>query len=226
MSRSVAPDRSIIFARPPLADRVGEALTPPLPPDESACAYEACLHDVLQAAARERGRIEVWHDEVGGQYFDDWFPHLRRRPQPASGERSWLPRAFAAAFDDGARRAVVLASDVPALPAGVLGAAFAHLREVDAVLGPARAGAWYLIGLRAAAWPHAAASLGGESAADRPAGALMRSAAAGRLKLRPLPGTYRLKRTGDLWRARGEVAPDSKLGRWLAGPAARSYIDA
>ncbi len=57
--------------------------------------------------------------------------------------RSWFEFAFAA----GARRAVLIGSDSPTLPASFIESAFELLREYDAVLGPADDGGYYLVGI-------------------------------------------------------------------------------
>ena len=59
-----------------------------------------------------------------------------------------LRRAFEDVFAGGPERAVMVASDVPDLPAGMLCAAAAALDRSDAVLGPCSDGGYYLIGFR------------------------------------------------------------------------------
>jgi hypothetical protein len=62
------------------------------------------------------------------------------------GER--MRGAFDAAFAAGFRRVVIIGSDLPDLSAELLGRAFALLDGHQAVLGPARDGGYYLLGLR------------------------------------------------------------------------------
>lgn len=225
----MATDRLLIFAAAPRAGRVRRTLSPPLPADEAARVHEACLHDVVHLAARERGRVELWYRDADGarRYFDDWFPHVERRPLP-SGERAHrLRSAFARSFDDGARRVLVLGARTPALPARAVTAAFDALREADAVLGPIGIDDCYLVGLRERAWPAAANLFNAPLDADDPAvpAAFRRAARAG-LAARMLPGGYAVDRPADLRRARADLPADSNLGRWLAAPRARRYIGA
>lgn len=56
--------------------------------------------------------------------------------------------AFEAAFAAGHRRVVIIGSDLPGLTAGLLRDAFHHLDRHPVVLGPARDGGYYLLGLR------------------------------------------------------------------------------
>jgi rSAM/selenodomain-associated transferase 1 len=53
---------------------------------------------------------------------------------------------FAAAFAEGAGQVVLIGSDSPNVPAALIDVAFARLRSVPVVLGPARDGGYYLIG--------------------------------------------------------------------------------
>jgi hypothetical protein len=55
--------------------------------------------------------------------------------------------AFARAFADGAERVVIVGSDLPDLSAALLRRAFHALDDHPAVLGPARDGGYYLLGL-------------------------------------------------------------------------------
>lgn len=56
--------------------------------------------------------------------------------------------AFAGAFAAGAERVVIVGSDLPGLSASLLRRAFALLDTHPAVIGPARDGGYYLLGLR------------------------------------------------------------------------------
>ena len=55
--------------------------------------------------------------------------------------------AFARAFADGAERVVIVGSDLPDVSASLLRRAFDVLDSHPAVLGPARDGGYYLLGL-------------------------------------------------------------------------------
>ena len=51
-----------------------------------------------------------------------------------------MENAFLTAFDEGARRAVLIGSDLPDLPAGLISGSLESLREHNAVIGPAADG--------------------------------------------------------------------------------------
>jgi len=70
------------------------------------------------------------------------------RPQGAGDLGERMARAFRGAFECDAARVVLVGTDCPGLTEGLLGDAFESLRHTDLVLGPARDGGYYLIGLR------------------------------------------------------------------------------
>jgi uncharacterized protein len=224
----MAADRLLIFARAPVAHRVKTRLTPPLDPQAAATVYEACLRDVITAAARERGRLELWYAEEpeAAQYFAAEFPHVMRQAQSGADLGERLTDAFARSFDDGAARVVIIGSDAPTLPETFYGAAFDHLRDAAAVLGPAVDGGYYLVGLAVEAWPQAMHLFHDVpwSTRDVLATTVARAADAG-LDMRVLPGWYDIDTMDDLLRARADLAPESHLARWLAEQAARSATE-
>jgi uncharacterized protein len=62
------------------------------------------------------------------------------------GER--MEAAFAAAFEAGAERALIIGSDCPDLSPAILDMAFAALHHHDFVVGPVPDGGYYLLGMR------------------------------------------------------------------------------
>jgi uncharacterized protein len=220
-------DRFIIFARRPAAGRVKTRLSPELPPDAAAAVYEACLRDVITAAARQRGRVELWYDaEPGGrEYFESEFRHIHRQPQADGDLGERLGAAFAQCFGDGAARVLIAGSDAPTVPDAMYAAAFDHLHEADAVIGPTVDGGYYLMGLAAGAWPGARLLFHEVpwSTADVYATTIERASRAA-LDLRILPGWYDIDRVEDLNRARADMAPESHLARWLADAHAAGLL--
>jgi rSAM/selenodomain-associated transferase 1 len=61
------------------------------------------------------------------------------------GQRMY--RAFLEAFQQGSRRVVLVGTDIPGLHADILKEAFDALESCDVVLGPAKDGGYYLMGL-------------------------------------------------------------------------------
>ena len=224
----MAADRILVFAKRPAAGRVKTRLTPPLPPDEAASVYEACLRDVIALAARQRGRVEIWYDSDPGAaaYFASELHHLRAAAQ-ATGDLGFrMQDAFSRSFDDGAERVIIIGSDSPTLPETVLNAAFDDLHEVDVAIGPSVDGGYYLIGTRADAWPRARALFDGItwSSADVFRGTVGRIVEL-QLTSRVLPGWYDVDTVEDLRQAIRDAAQDSNLCRWAERPEALRFLN-
>ena len=224
----MALDRVLVFAKAPISGRVKTRLTPPLPPDEAASFYEACLRDVFALCARERARVELWYEDHGSaaHYFATEFPPSVQ-PQGAGDLGDKLCDAFERSFADGAQRVIIIGSDVPTLPESVLNAAIDGLREADMVIGPTLDGGYYLIGFQAAAWPRGRVVFR-ELAWSSPTvfrGTVDRANQA-ELDMRVLPGWYDVDTIDELRQALLDALPDSNLARWAARPEAQQFINA
>lgn len=79
--------------------------------------------------------------------MEDWLPGETRLPQSDGDLGDRMAHAFSESFRRGARRAVIVGSNVPSLSGDVVRAAFRALDDHDLVLGPARDGGHYLVGL-------------------------------------------------------------------------------
>jgi rSAM/selenodomain-associated transferase 1 len=225
----MAVDRLLVFAKAPVSGRVKTRLTPPLPPDEAAALYEACLRDVVALCARERARVELWYHDDGraAAYFADEFPHLTQAEQSAGHLGEKMRNAFARSFADGAQRTLIVGSDVPTLPESLLNAAVSGLRDAEMVIGPTLDGGYYMIGLTQDAWSRAHALFDDvEWSTDAVFRATVDKATQAQLQMHVLPGWYDIDTIDDLRQALLDAQPDSNLARWGARPDVTHFINA
>lgn len=144
-----------IFLKAPLPGRVKTRLSPPLTPQDAASLYAALLADTLQlAAASSAEHILLFYD--GGRPHEYLAPSITR----ALGERALeieqqgddlgerLEAAVADAGAQGRLPLLLLGSDSPDLPGGVLEGTLCSLSEYDVVLGPATDGGVWCVGVR------------------------------------------------------------------------------
>ena len=83
------------------------------------------------------------------EQFRDWLgKDFEYWPQRGEGLGERLRAAFQQAFDEGASQVLALGSDTLNFRAEILSQAFEALKSCDVVLGPARDGGYYLIGMR------------------------------------------------------------------------------
>lgn len=139
----------IVIAKRPAAGYTKTRLTPPLTPIQAAELYESFLLDTLDIAraASDVTRLITYAPTEAAAYFAERAPDFRLTPQVghALGER--LDHVLTRCLRDGYRRAVVMDSDSPTLPAACVAQAFEALADHDVVLGPCADGGYYLIGL-------------------------------------------------------------------------------
>jgi uncharacterized protein len=225
----MAADRILVFAKRPAAGHVKTRLTPPLPPDEAAAVYEACMRDVIAIATRQRAQVEIWYrdDLRAGQYFESELPHLAATVQAEGDLGARMLDAFRRSFDDGAERVLIIGTDSPTLPENVLNAAFDDLHEADVVMGPSVDGGYYLIGLRAEVILRASSLFdsipwSGKGVFRHTLDRIERA----RLQLRVLPGWYDVDTIDDLRQAIQDTAEGSHLQRWAERPESLHFLNA
>lgn len=211
-----------IFARHP-SSQVKTRLAPPLTQKQARALHRACLASTLRLAASLPAAVEK-------RLFLTRHPSSPGLPRPRSfrlcvqqgrglGER--LRRAFRQLFREGYRSVVVLGCDSPTLPPRRLRQALKALGRADAVLGPARDGGFYLLGLR-----HGKKNLGplfrgvdwGTPRAFRQMQARLRRSG---YRARRLPLWYDVDTAADLERLRCQAAGSraarlAPLRAWLA----------
>jgi rSAM/selenodomain-associated transferase 1 len=153
----------LVFARFPEPGAVKTRLIPALGAEGAARLHGWLLARTLVVAGafavENPEALELWYTGADEAAMRRWLDgalaadatglagvSLRPQTEGDLGER--LNTAFARVFAEGARAAVTIGTDCPALATETLAAAFAKLAEREVVLGPAADGGYYLIGLR------------------------------------------------------------------------------
>jgi rSAM/selenodomain-associated transferase 1 len=138
----------VVIAKEPLAGKVKTRLCPPLTPSEAARVAAAALEDTLAVVGASNCRAKVVAFEGES---DDWVPGgFLVVPQRQGG----LGERLAGALDDAWERngcpILLIGMDTPQVSLSDLVSAAAALLSpgVDAVLGPAGDGGYWLIGVR------------------------------------------------------------------------------
>jgi rSAM/selenodomain-associated transferase 1 len=139
----------IVFARAPGSGQVKTRLAKGIGEQAAAHAYKTIV-DRLLANLKAVLNVELrCTPDSAGAEFDRWLqPGWRLAPQGEGDLGQRLIRAFAESFTAGSRRVVIVGSDCPAVTAQDIESAWHSLVTHDVVLGPARDGGYWLIGLR------------------------------------------------------------------------------
>jgi rSAM/selenodomain-associated transferase 1 len=141
-----------IMAKAPEAGRVKTRLCPPLSAHEAAELSRCFLLDKV-AQVRKVARAEpvvAFAPEAAAAVFEALAPGFTLLPQGDGDLTARLGSVFARLFTDGCEAAIMIDSDTPTLPVGLLERAVTLVAsgEHDLVLGPSEDGGYYLIGLR------------------------------------------------------------------------------
>lgn len=154
----------IIFSRYPRAGRVKTRLIPHLG-SKGAVGLHTCLAEQTLARAREAiglrpALLSLWYTGASRRQMTNWLGSaLPLIPQQGKNLGERMDSAFQASWAKGLQRAVLIGTDCPALTPALIVKALSDLEQHDLVLGPARDGGYYLIGLRRDLAPGAQDSL-------------------------------------------------------------------
>jgi rSAM/selenodomain-associated transferase 2/rSAM/selenodomain-associated transferase 1 len=147
------PERLIVFTRFPEPGKTKTRLIPALGAKGAARLQRQMTEHILATAATLSNRpglnIEVCHEGGNTGLMQEWLgPQFSYRPQGPGDLGRRMARAFEAAFQGSKGAAVIVGSDIPDISANIIQQAFEGLQKHDLVLGPARDGGYYLIGIK------------------------------------------------------------------------------
>jgi rSAM/selenodomain-associated transferase 1 len=146
-------DRALgVFAKAPLSGRVKTRLAAEIGAAPADALYGRMAHAIVARTVGSSYRTVVWYAPASAEFVvRRWLRGLgvrSFRPQRGRGLGARLEHAFDRLFRGGGRSVVIIGTDCPALRERDLLRAFEALESHDVVLGPARDGGYYLVGLR------------------------------------------------------------------------------
>ena len=134
-----------VFAKEPLAGAVKTRLSPPLSGDQAAELYRLALYETVERMTQAGFRPTLFFSGRR-DYFRHSFPGLRLLSQGGGDLGARLERALRRQLKAGFRKVVVIGTDSPDIPPGIIKKAFAFLDSEEVVVSPARDGGYVLIG--------------------------------------------------------------------------------
>jgi rSAM/selenodomain-associated transferase 1 len=139
-----------VFLKAPRPGAVKTRLIPALGPEVAAALYRALAEAVIggtRPVSGEYERILFFTPTEARAEMEAWFPGESFLAQEGPDLGARMSSAFDEAFGRGAERVALVGTDVPVLTRADVLSALASLEDHDLVLGPARDGGYYLIGL-------------------------------------------------------------------------------
>ena len=146
-------ERLVLFTRYPKPGKTKTRLIPALGADGAAELQRQMTEHVLdRICGLNRSRqveLEVRYEGGNRALMEKWLgPDLSYHSQGRGNVGERMASTFAKAFLQGMDRVVIVGSDCPGVTEVTVGTGFDLLNEFDLVLGPAKDGGYYLIGLR------------------------------------------------------------------------------
>jgi uncharacterized protein len=148
--RRAERERIVVFSRYPEPGRAKTRLIPELGKTGAADLHAAMAERMVWLAYDTAGAASVEVRTEGGDSgrFAQWLgTDLMIRPQGEGDLGARMARAFESAGQEGIARTIIVGTDCPGITPGVIRRALDELSEYDVVLGPARDGGYYLVGL-------------------------------------------------------------------------------
>ena len=139
----------IIFVRNPELGKVKTRLAAGIGNEETLKAYQFLLTHTYALIKDCSYKVYVYyHDKI---WQDDLWQggQIRKIIQEGASLGERMANAFARVFEDGYDEVVIIGSDCYELTAKIIEEAFHSVKKKDVVIGPAKDGGYYLLGMRA-----------------------------------------------------------------------------
>lgn len=137
----------IIFTRNPELGKVKTRLAKDIGEEAALDIYTTLLHHTVKVTKNLQVRKSVWYsdriaisDIWDAQAYDKYL-------QEGSDLGKRMENAFKSAFAEGYQKVVIIGSDLYDLSTSNLSEAFSQLTDHEVVLGPAKDGGYYLLGM-------------------------------------------------------------------------------
>jgi rSAM/selenodomain-associated transferase 1 len=142
------PDLLIIFYRNPELGKVKTRLAATLGDERALAIYLKLAAHTREIAAEVKCDRVVWYSNFVDTE-DNWpNQHFNKEVQQGTELGSKMQFAFEQAFQQGYSSVCIIGTDCLELTQQIVTDAFDNLRNHDAVLGPAKDGGYYLLGMR------------------------------------------------------------------------------
>ena len=136
----------IIFVRKPVLGSVKTRLAAALGPEVALMIYQQLLaHTQSISHDLPCDKYVFYAGDIDEE--DGWQAGYTKRQQVNGDLGERMKAAFAFLFEKGYRRLCIIGSDCFELTASIINDAFALLQKTDTVIGPAKDGGYYLLGM-------------------------------------------------------------------------------
>ena len=145
-------NKLIVFTRYPTVGKTKTRLIPVLGKEGAANLHRLMAQKTIARALSLENSdvlsVEIYYAGGSQQLMQDWLgPDLIYHNQGQGDLGARMAAAFQNSLDSGIDKVAIIGTDCPDLKAEIMSKAFDELDRSDLVLGPAKDGGYYLIGL-------------------------------------------------------------------------------
>jgi rSAM/selenodomain-associated transferase 1 len=138
----------LVFAKTPLMGKVKNRLAAELGEEKTLWVYKQLLLKTEAVLKQSLCKVVVFYTGGSPEDFGNCFQDFSKKNQIGSDLGERMSAAFQWGFAQGYSKVIALGTDLWELNQGTLDGALHALDEADAVLGPAKDGGYYLLGLK------------------------------------------------------------------------------
>lgn len=140
----------IVFAKDPVQGKVKTRLARSLGDDFAIRFYKKCIRNVLSELQKLDSGINVYlfSDKRGLQINKQERMDIIFHKQSGNDLGERMKNSFTEVLNGSSSKAILIGTDVPDISCKIIEDAFNSLDESDVVLGPAKDGGYYLIGMK------------------------------------------------------------------------------
>ncbi len=143
-----------LLAKYPEAGKVKTRLARDIGAQGAAEIYKLVAERVFRETSAQRNsdfeRMIFFSPPEDRYLFESWIPGEKLLPQKGSGIGDIMFNVLKELLGSGASKAVITGADIPGLNRDIIKDAFLKLDNADVVMGPAKDGGYYLIGMKKA----------------------------------------------------------------------------
>jgi hypothetical protein len=137
----------LLFIKAPVRGRVKSRLAGAIGEEAALDLYRSFILDTIDMLERTGCTFRIFcHPPEAVADVSQWLRASPVVPQEGDDLGARMENAFRRVFSEGWSQAVLIGSDIPDLPEGVIPEAFTLIMKHKVVLGPAADGGYYLIG--------------------------------------------------------------------------------
>jgi len=140
-------NKLIIFVKNEEVGKVKTRLAESIGDRKALQVYQGLVKHTHSVTLPLKVNKEVWYS-IEVEHDDVWSKgHFKKKVQMGSDLGHKMAYAFEDAFQNGATKVAIIGSDNAEITSDVLEKAFIKLDETDIVIGPAKDGGYYLLGM-------------------------------------------------------------------------------